>query len=328
MHRISAIVIILVVGVLAIFGGAYIYLSPGRLAVPGFASNLPSSSASSTTYPPISIGNGKPIAGIMGAHADDFSFIKSWGANTVHYYKYPGDTHQIASVLALAKQTGLNVFVSVAKVEQFNNAFDLAGIKANPTRFFPDNQIVAGDRAFLGYWIVDEPCNPKKKSPVQAADFVDLYSTVKTVNPKIPIIINFGTLECLQGFVNASQPGWKLTDIAMFTITEKKLMSQPSYISDQAKIATSIKAFDPNIKILPQLAVLEFKQVGAPMTPASWAQSAGLETAKYLGSFDGVLYYSFRAYENVKFIGKAIGDVKDDPAYASAFKTVFQKVTK
>jgi hypothetical protein len=105
-------------------------------------------------------------------------------------------------------------------------------------------------------------------------------------------------------------------------------MTRPDYISEQARIATSIKAFDPQIIILPQIAVLEFHQLGAPMTPAAWAESTGLETASHFDSFDGLLYYSFHSYENVKFIGKAIADVKDDSAYVSAFKTVFAAAAK
>jgi hypothetical protein len=159
---------------------------------------------------------------MMGTYIEDFDLLKSWGVNTVHYYKHPGDNHSVSSVFGAAKKTGLNLLMSVAKVNQFDNSFDLALVIRDPDRLFPDYRAVTGDPTFLGYWVVDEPCNPKKKSPVQAEDFVDLYKTIKRVQPNIGITINFGDLSCLQGFVKASQAGWKLTDIAMFTITDQR----------------------------------------------------------------------------------------------------------
>jgi len=213
-------------------------------------------------------------------------------------------------------------------INQFNDAFDLTSFNSNTSKFLPDLDVVAGDPYFLGYWLIDEPCNSKKRSQVQAEDFDDLYKAVKAVNPQVPIVINFGTLECLQGFTSSSKPGLKFTDIGMFTVTEKKLMQRPSYIAEQAALTKGIKTYDPSIKILPQVEAVGLIQKGAPIPSASWIESAGLSTAKHLDVFDGMLFYSFHAFDNVNFIGDSISNVVNDPAYVSAFKTVFSAALK
>ena len=167
---------------------------------------------------------------------------------------------------------------------------------------------------------MDEPCHANKWD-LSGQDLKNLYSTIKQVNSGIPVLINFGTLECFQQIIATAQPGWKLVDVAMFTVTVKKTGSRRgNYITDQAAIARTIKAFDPAIIVLPNLAVLEFIDHNAPIPDTEWVKSNGLATLGQ-SSFDGVMYYSFRPL--APWMGQTIINVKDDPAYQSAFKTVF-----
>src|SRR3989344_7949878 len=259
--------------------------------------------------------------GIMGAMPEDFAVIKSWGANTVEYHGVKSAAN-LASVFASAKTEGLKLFIKGPGKEEIQGqgfGLDLDQVASVTRNYFTGNT-VAGDPDFIGFWIVDEPCHANKWD-LSGQDLKNLYSTIKQVNSGIPVLINFGTLECFQQIIATAQPGWKLVDVAMFTVTVKKTGSRRgNYITDQAAIARTIKAFDPAIIVLPNLAVLEFIDHNAPIPDTEWVKSNGLATLGQ-SSFDGVMYYSFRSLS--PWMGQTIINVKDDPAYQSAFKTVF-----
>lgn len=270
----------------------------------------------------------KPFVGFMGTVPEDFPLVNSWGANMAHWHSASGA--DLNETVTAAKEQNLNLMVSAFGRSQLQNpkdsTLDLAKAEDSVRTFFSDNP-KATDPSVVAVWIIDEPCHQGRpggppKWVLTARDLNDLYQIIKKVDPNIPIFINFGYLECLERFVNEAEPGWKLADLAGFTITEKKARSGGTFIAEEAARAKAAKAFDPQMAVVPQVAVFEPIGRGAPLPSAEWVRTTGLEVVKY-DSFDGILYYSFNDVSD--WMGQTISDVKDDPAYVSAFKEVLSQ---
>ena len=323
----STFVLLLVFVVAAGAAAAYFAWRPRSASLPLLITPTPSRAAPRVTAtppalpPPVSSAGGRRFVGVMGATSADFPFIKSWGADTVEYHN-AASSSDLQSVFNAAKASSLNIFFkgpSRERIQGSSYKLDLSRVTAETRRYF-DGTTVPGDPALVGFWIVDEPCHDNKWE-LTGSDLRDLYNTVKAVNTGIPVLINFGTLECFQNIIATAQPGWKLVDVATFTITIKKTgQRRVDYIADQAKIAQSAKDFDPAIIVLPNIAVLEFIEVGAAIPTADWVRSNGLRVLSY-PSFNGLMFYSYRSL--APWMGQTIINVKDDPDYSAAFKDVF-----
>ena len=84
---------------------------------------------------------------------------------------------------------------------------------------------------FLGYYIIDEPRH-KNKWKIILDKFRQFYDTVKAIDSNIAIIVNFGYLECMEDFIMEDPFSEKITDIAVITISPKKLKKFPNYMGD------------------------------------------------------------------------------------------------
>jgi hypothetical protein len=166
-------------------------------------------------------------------------------------------------------------------------------------------------------YIIDEPCHPDKFD-ISASEMRLFYETVKEVDTRIQVMVNFGLLTCAQGLGATGQ----VADIATFTVTPWKLRRNPNYISEQSQLAALLKQTFPDMMIVTFISCYEYPAHGEPLPSANWVRETGLEVAGY-EAIDGLLYYSWLPSS---YMGDTIEDVADDPAYISAFSDVFAAV--
>jgi hypothetical protein len=263
----------------------------------------------------------RQFVGMMGALPQDLARLKEWGVSTVEYHGVRS-TETLDQMLNDAKANDMYLFVRATNRDEIQSQpgrLDLSKVETVTRNLF-GNTSVGSDPNFLGYWILDEACHANKWD-VTAADLAGLYSRVKAVNPDIQVIINFGNLDCLAEIIAGAEPGLRLSDVAMFTITEKKMtVRRGEYIQDECQNAQAARAYDRLLKVVPQIAVYESTRHDSPIGAANWVRDTGLEVVQS-SCFDGLLYYPFNPLSD--WIGRAIVDVADDPEYIEAFKEVF-----
>lgn len=270
----------------------------------------------------------KPLVGFMGVAPEECSETAGFGATTVEIHGLSDakslraglDAAKEAGVSMLAKSGGRSTFCSKDGKIDFDRLEDLLD------SCFPTNG-VAGDEYFAGWWLVDEPAHTRKFD-LEAEDLKRLYETVKRHNTRIPLAINFGDLGAYELFMKSAEPGWKFADIALFTITRKKLDRYGDYVARQAEIAKRIREFDPDVRIVPTVAVVEFKERKgelAKLPSAQWIETVSMDC---IGRdvFSGILLYSYS--NRPRWVGRNIADVKNDPVYADAFKRIFTVAQK
>lgn len=146
------------------------------------------------------------------------------------------------------------------------------------------------------------------------------------MNKNIPILINFGNLTyCLDSFIpdnTTDCPNWKIADIATFTITEKKLRQSPNYIEEESIIAARSKQCNPEMQIVPLVAVYEYPVKNTSLPSAEWVKNTGIQTLEY-DHLDGLIY--FRWSPSKALMGDTIEDVVHKPEYINAFSEVFEQ---
>lgn len=308
----------------------YIATKTATLWQPNSTANpLPTPLPTSTTPRPSSTGQ---FIGIMGVFPDDLPTIKSWGGNTVEYHGPTTSSSDVQSFLSFAKANYLNVFIVGPGKERIHNGrlgVDLAKVKSETQRYLGTDGAIGADPAFLGFWILDEPCHANKWE-LTATDLKNVYSTIKQVNSGIPVLINFGSLECFQDIIATAQPGWKLTDVAMFTVTSKKTQDSPrrgrgDYLASQAAISKDIKVFDPTIKVVPNIAVLEFLDQNLAIPTPDWITLVSNSVISH-PEFDGLMFNSYRKV--APWMGQTIIDVQSDPDYYSAISSAFSSACR
>jgi|GEM_PF-1593603 hypothetical protein len=265
----------------------------------------------------------RPI-GISAIPQSHFLKAKNLNALTV---QLPGPLSSLELQLALltAKSLGLTLIGRAegrSKFQSEGNKIDFDKLKSIISKVF-SNTNIASDPDFLGYYIIDEPCH-KNKWNISLAEFRLFYETVKAVDPHVKIMVNFGYLKCLESFILEDPFGGKITDIAAFTITSKKLRKFPDYIANENAIAKKLKEFDPDLQIVPLIAVYEYPAKSESLPSADWVRKTGLETLKH-DNFDGIMYYP---WSPSPYMGDTIEDIADEPEYIRAFKDVFNTAVK
>ena len=288
--------------------------------------SVPTSGTPQATLPPTTqrpAGSPKPFVGLMGALPDDFPLLKQWGATTVEYHNAV-TPDLIRQGLTAAKANGLYLFIRAtgrAEIQTGADKLDVSKVESTTRELFGDVSL-AGDTDLLGYWILDEPCH-NNKWDVTAQDLDGLYRAVKRVNANLQVIINFGNLTCLTGLLASAPPGLKVADVAMFTVTTKKISDARSgpagYVAAEDQNAAVVKAYDPTIKIIPQIAVFDSNRTGAAIADADWVKTVGDQVLQ-AQNFNGVLFYPYEHL--VQNVAESIVDHKDDPQYSSAIQNI------
>jgi hypothetical protein len=255
--------------------------------------------------------------GIMAVPPDFFSAVKTLGVTTVH--TIPLTAEALESALSAAKSQGLKLAGRVRGDSSFQDGerIDFDGLMQLMESTF-STKGVAGDTDFVFLYIIDEPCHPGKWD-ISLEEFKTFYKTVKSVDPSIPVFVNFGNLECLQNYVSADCSDCKIADFAGFTITVKK-WKEPDFLAEANTIAGDVKRCDPSLKILPLIAVYEYPELGLPIPSADFVRETGLAVLQY-DNFDGIFYFP---WSPSWYMGDTIEDVVNEPVYVNAFREVFE----
>lgn len=254
------------------------------------------------------------LSGIMVVPESELIVIKGFGGQAISAMGYhSGVELQILLDVVKVQNMGLVGRAQSRSAFSVGNKLDFAALEHIVSEIFTGNSI-AGDSAFLGYYILDEPCHSSKWN-ISLAEMCQFYTVVKGVNSDIQIMTNFGYLGCAEKFVT----GESFADIAAFTITAKKLRQDPGYIANQAAVATTLKQSYPDMKIVALVAVYEYPAQNEPIPSADWVRDTGLEVISY-SVFDGIMFYP---WSPSSYMGETIEDIADDPAYINAFKDVF-----
>ncbi|MCP2598108.1 hypothetical protein NLC36_02005 [Candidatus Aminicenantes bacterium AC-335-L06] len=265
----------------------------------------------------------RPI-GFAAVPQSEFIKVKNLNALTV---QLPGplSSSELQLALETAKSIGLTLIGRAegrSKFQTEENKIDFDKLKNIINKVFSGTGI-ASDPDFLGYYIIDEPCH-KNKWDITLDEFRQFYEIVKAVDSNIKIMVNFGYLECMENFIMEDPFGGRITDIAAFTITPKKLRKFPNYIANENAIAEKLKDFDPDLQIIPLIAVYEYPAMGESLPTEDWVREIGLKTLE-CNNFDGIMYYPWiPSY----YMGDTIEDVADNPEYIKAFKDVFKIAIK
>jgi hypothetical protein len=248
---------------------------------------------------------------------DFFSAVKTLGATTVH--TIPLTAKGLESALSTAKSQGLKLAGRASGTSSFQDGkhIDFDGLVQVMGSTF-STKGVAGDPDFVFFYIIDEPCHPDKWE-ISLEEFKTFYKKVKSVDPGIPVFVNFGNLECVQNYVSADCSDCKIADFAGFTITVKK-WNQPNFLAEQNTIAGDVKRCDPSLKILPLIAVYEYPALSVPIPSADFVRETGLAVLQY-DNFDGIFYFP---WSPSSYMGDTIEDVMNNPVYVNAFRDVFK----
>lgn len=261
----------------------------------------------------------KGLVGIMGVFASELSKTKSLEPSVVSVTAHLSSS-ELQSALETTKSLNIGLigrFESYKKWQKDGYKPDLVKLKSLVSAVFSGNKI-ASDPDFLGYYLIDEPCH-ESKWEITPEEFSQIYEAVKAVNHNIKVLVNFGHLGCLANKVPKNKE--KITDIATFVITPKKLRSSSDYIKNEDSIAQKMKEIYPNLQIVPLIAVYEFPRRNEPLPSAAWIRQIGMEVLSY-DNFDGVIYFP---WSPSRYMGDVIRDVADYPEYARAFEDVFNK---
>jgi len=262
------------------------------------------------------------LAGFMGVARDDFAAAAELGARSVVCHNPAGAT-ELRQYLDRAKRHGLSLLVKGPGRNAFltrDKKIDYDRVRAVLDSYFKGNDL-ADHESFAGLWLVDEPAHPKKYD-VDTEELWQLFQTVKDYDQRIRLMVNFGDLGAYEKFMKTAKPGWRFADIVMFTVTQRKLAREADYLKRQAEAAARIKAFDPEVRVLPTVAVIEFARPGrgkTEMPSPQWVESVA---SQCLGqeTFDGLLLYSFS--RKARWMGRIIKDVVGEAAYRGAFERI------
>ena len=266
------------------------------------------------------------IFGIMGVADNDFKKILTLKPGVV---QLPGSVTSEELELAFGQAKSLDLKLAARgpgknHLQKSGSKIDLTKLKTVVDSVFTSTK-VAGDPDFLYYYLIDEPCH-QDKWDINSEDFKKIYKTVKSVNPKIKIFVNFGNLSCLQSYLPDNCSDWPITDLAGFTITQSKIKKADregiNYINEADQIAAQVKKCDPDLRIVPLIAVYEYPAKKADLPTPQWIQKTGLEVLEY-DNFDGIMFYPWNPSS---YMGKTIKDIANDPAYIKAFQTVFRNI--
>ena len=255
--------------------------------------------------------------GFAGVDVSSLEEVKKLGANTAMIVPYMS-AKKLKEVLGKAEKLNLYIFGRAEGKSKFQKGkkIDFKKLKSNIEKIFLNTEI-AENSCFAGYYIIDEPCHPGKWNITQN-DFIKFYSTVKRVNKNINVLVNFGTLECFEKFISKEFKG---VDIALFTITQKKLKRNPNYIKNQNTIAEKLKKVNSHLKILPMVAIYEFPERKIRIPSVLWIKKVADEIIE-CKNFDGIVLFSW--YPS-PYMSKSIKDIYKIPEYNKVFRDIFQK---
>lgn len=254
------------------------------------------------------------------APPEDFGDIANLGAGSVGTRRRKGaEVRDLTVLMSQAEAQGLRLFVQSEGRGWFQTGdkrFDYQKLYDVIYAAFGDND-VASDPDFIGYYIVDEPCNPQQWSGMTQQDMAQFYDTVKSVDPNIPVAVNYGHPSCLERFVPSNCPAPPGADVALVTIDPVK-WKWPGYMDEVHAAAAAMKACDPDVKVVVAIAVYGLPIWGDLPSP-DYVRETGFAVLAD-PALDGFIYFS---WSPDPYMTASISDVADDPAYISAFADVF-----
>jgi hypothetical protein len=234
-----------------------------------------------------------------------------------------GIPHQSApglqSALDTASSLGLNLLGRAEERDAFssNKHIDFDRLENIMAAVFSGNEI-ASNPNFWGYYIIDEPCHTGKWD-ISLAEFELFYDTVKSVDPAIPVLVNFGDSRCLEGFIPSGDcSDWQIADIAVITITPKKYREYPDFLQNSDGVAAQAKRCHPDLQVVIMVAVYEYPGHW-PMPSADWIRQVGMEILSY-DNLDGLIYWPWNPSH---YMARSIRDVANEKEYIISFKDVF-----
>jgi len=160
---------------------------------------------------------------------------------------------------------------------------------------------------------VDEPCHEGKFSGT-GRDLARLHQVFHAFRPALRLVVNFGRLECLERMRRESG-GAPVADVALFTVTAKKMRQEPGYVEGQAALARRARAERAGLEVVPMVAV--WAGDGVPLPDPGWVWGA-VEALRGVGAFSGLLFYP---WTRPRWAEQAIKDVL--PAYEEVFRRAF-----
>ena len=257
--------------------------------------------------------------GIMGMPLDAFSTVSALNGRTV---EYRGSTNpsQVQAAFDAAKSQGLNFLLRGPDRLAFTTAdghLDMAAV-TNILHTTFDGTTLIGDPAFVGFYLIDEPCHPDKFN-ITGAEMAELYATIKAYDPSLKLFVNFGKLSGCLDTLLAESGGAPITDFAAFTVTVPK-MNYATYLDAQVQTTLNAKATTPGLQVIPMLAVWEGANM--PMPDEQWIRDTG-SAVWNTGAFDGVLFYP---WTTPSWATRSLDDVID--TYADDVAFVFSMVAQ
>lgn len=258
------------------------------------------------------------IVGLGGVPQSEFQQASELGAQTVGLFEAVS-APELQSALNSAKALDLTLIGRARGRSAFQtdeNKLDFDKLREITEELFHGSKIAA-DPNFSGYYLIDEPCH-KDKWNIDLQDLSQAYNTVKSVDSDITVLINFAQMNCLESFVGEASD-IKVVDIATFVITPKKIRKDPDYIANSAASASRVKMIDPDLRVVPLLAVYEYPARGEELPTAEWVQETGEEVLRH-ADFDGIMYFP---WSPSSYMGDTIEDIAQVPDYREAFRNIF-----
>ncbi len=264
--------------------------------------------------PPSDTSPVSPVVGVMGVPTAAFPEIVPLRSNTVEY-RGSTEAKDIQAAFDAARAQRLHFLVRGPSRRLFttpDGRLDVAAVDRVLHTMF-DGTSFLEDPAFLGVYLIDEPCHPNKYN-LTGSDLVQLYTTVKAYHPNLNLFINFGQLSGCFDTLLTEAKGAPIVDIAAFTVTVRKT-DNPLYLPAQVETARQAKAADAHPRIVPMLAIWEGANM--PMPSEQWVRDTGQFLAA-ADTFDGVLVYP---WATPSWATRSLDDVID--TYADDVQWVF-----
>ncbi len=254
----------------------------------------PGTTRTPTRTPPpgsTSIPSARLAVGIMGIPDDQLSLPLTWGGDTLEYHESIGGSTLQTLFNSVKALGGKLILRSGSAFQTANGSIDMALVTQMLHDTF-DGTTLLGDPAFIGFYVIDEACHPTKWGNLTGTTMATLYQTVKAYDTRVPLLHNFGFMDCAQTRLTESG-GAPIADVAGFTITYGKTVYETridSFLAAQSAIAASVKATAPDMSILPMIAIF---QSNYPLPSESWVETVGLAVLAD-PIYDGLMYYPWK----------------------------------
>ena len=118
-------------------------------------------------------------------------------------------------------------------------------------------------------------------------DLARLHQVFHAFRTALRLVVNFGRLECLER-MRREGGGAPVADVALFTVTAKKMRQEPGYVEGQAALARRARTEQAGLEVVPMVAV--WAGDGVPLPNPGWVGGA-VEALRGAGAFSGLLFY-------------------------------------